>query len=322
MILSGTSGISRLPEAFTVTHQYLPKPCEANALVTAVTMASELRDQLGNDALERVINEIKSVPCHPEILRGLKPIINGQNAPLSEIGEQILGDMGMTLKLLQLINSDFFVYKTMITDPFKACNLLEQDIIEYLVEMTDAIPTLALEILMSEDGIDLWKHSYQVGKIAQAISVAENCAEDSQKEIYLAGFLHDIGKIILAVNLPAEYTKTLSLAKDQGISQIVAERRVFGASHADIGAYLMSLWGLPRSLAILVKCHHEPSRCQDRQQMIPTAIVHAANGLAQLTATNRRDEMDAYTDEEFLKRMNLADHYSTWLEIAQSLSEK
>ena len=75
------------------------------------------------------------------------------------------------------------------------------------------------------------------------------------------GLLHDAGRLVLAANLPESFERVCQLAAEKGLSHWEAEREEFGTTHAEVGAYLFGLWGLPESIVEAVAYHHSPSRC-------------------------------------------------------------
>jgi HD-like signal output (HDOD) protein len=115
----------------------------------------------------------------------------------------------------------------------------------------------------------------QVASFAKRISKLEGQDTKADEEAFTAGMLHDIGKLVLAVNLPDEYREATRLAQS-GLELPLAEHQVFGADHADVGGYLIGLWGLPVPVVEAVALHHCPSRAT-QPAFSPLTSVHAAN---------------------------------------------
>jgi len=119
-----------------------------------------------------------------------------------------------------------------------------------------------------------------VGAFAKRIARAEGAEQKSADYALVAGLLHDVGKLVLAANLPEEYASALAFAAREGIGLPGAEYEVFGATHAEVGAYLLGLWGLPDPIVAATAFHHSPTRSQAKQ-FSPLTAVHVANALEQ-----------------------------------------
>src|SRR6202035_2465770 len=100
------------------------------------------------------------------------------------------------------------------------------------------------------------------------------------EESFTAGLLHDVGRLVLVANLSDQYQEACDRSKAEGITLVEAERAVFGASHAEVGGYLLGLWGLPISLVEAAVFHHFPGKCQVKV-FAPLTAVHVANVLVQ-----------------------------------------
>jgi putative nucleotidyltransferase with HDIG domain len=123
----------------------------------------------------------------------------------------------------------------------------------------------------------IWKHSLKVGLFAKVIARAENQPQIQVDDALMAGLLHDVGKLVLAVNFPKEYMAVTELVEIESLTVSEAEAKIMaGTTHAEIGAYLMGLWGLPRSIVKAIAFHHRPY--PDMMQSFNCLLaVHIAN---------------------------------------------
>ena len=141
----------------------------------------------------------------------------------------------------------------------------------------------------------LQEHSLTVGRLSKLL-VTDSTRAD---EALMAGILHDIGKIVLAQAFPDDFAPPRAQAQASLPHDV--ERDVFGMSHAEVGAYLLSLWGMPLSTVQAVAYHHTPGTACGQSLEIPTA-VHVADALVHELG----GETASLLDEEYLARVGAA----------------
>jgi HD-like signal output (HDOD) protein len=277
IVLSGHSDQQLVMSSVGPAHQYLSKPCDPELLKQTVSRACGLRDLLSNATLTLLVSQMQSLPSLPSIYMQLMKEVEAPDPSIKTIGEIIRRDPGMTAKILQMVNSAFFGLRRHISDPGDAVNLLGLDIVKSLVlsvhifsQFSPRIPGFSLA--------DLWDHNSAVGNLAKKIAKMEQQAPQLMDDSFAAGLLHECGKLILASRLPKEYAQMLSLTNEDGLPVIDAEREVFGATHPEVGAYLLGLWGLPDSIVEAVAFHHSPSQCA-ADTFSPLTAVHIADYL-------------------------------------------
>jgi putative nucleotidyltransferase with HDIG domain len=155
----------------------------------------------------------------------------------------------------------------------------------------------------------LLAHSIRVGIYARAIALAETKNAENAEAAFTAGVLHDLGKIVLAGNMPERYLQVRALRASKGLSTEAAELEVFGASHARVGACLLAAWGLPLAILEALAWHHEPERSSEKAFSLLTA-VHVANAFAHET-----EGVPAQLNKEFLERTGMAARCAAWRQM-------
>lgn len=258
IVLSGQADRKSVFRAVNPMHQYLSKPCSADRLKQTLSRACALRGVLRSDSLNQLIGQVTTLPSMPEIYTELMTAIDSDEANACEIGQIISQDLGMTAKILKLANSTIFGFKCAVSSPSQATTLLGMETTKALV--------LTAGIFQKFDGFSadgfsvnaLFEHSLEVARFSSDIAKAEKLSTDAVQQIFTAGVLHDIGKLVLATSAPKLYQGAIQAAQDKNIPLWQAERDVFGACHASIGAHLLSLWGLPQSIIEVVAFHHTP----------------------------------------------------------------
>jgi putative nucleotidyltransferase with HDIG domain len=155
----------------------------------------------------------------------------------------------------------------------------------------------------------LWAHSMKVGTLAKHIANTEKLGSSTIEDSLLAGMLHDIGKLILILNLPEAYTRFEERTQLDQVDRLQAEIETFGATHGAVGAYLLGLWGLPDPVIEAVALHNQPS-AQAEQTFCTLSIVHIANALIHESETGR--EVNDLLDFNYLESVKVKDRIQSW----------
>ena len=133
--------------------------------------------------------------------------------------------------------------------------------------------------------------------------------------------LHDVGKLILAQNLPETYNRTTTCAKDNNITIWEAEQSTIGTTHAEVGAYLLGLWGLPDDIVEAVAFHHRPISCVDKS-FSPLTAVHVSDALEHEFGGGNEDVAHSMINLEYLDKLGLTNQLSQWQDICKKSKQK
>ena len=163
-----------------------------------------------------------------------------------------------------------------------------------------------------------WTHSRTTAAFAHAIAKSEGLSEDRTQDCFTAGLLHDIGQIVLASLCSDEYYQVVRAAQAQGISLAASEYRAFGSTHAQVGGYLLGLWGLPDAIVEAVAWHHEPSQARPKA-FTPLIAVHVADFYDRQMHTGTPRLSDHPIDEPLLAALGLQDRLPDWEKTCQKL---
>ncbi|MES4786123.1 MAG: hypothetical protein C4294_10200, partial [Nitrospiraceae bacterium] len=235
VLLSDQSDLEAVLRSVSSAHQCLSKSCTPDLLRATVARACAVRDLLANDALRKLVSGMQTLPSLPALYREVMEELQSPDASIEKVGRIIAKDMGMVTKILQLVNSPFYGLRTHISSATQAVALLGLDTIKSLV--------LSMKVFSQFEGAHqsffslevLWNHGMMVGRCAQIIAKEQGVDQRIMEDAFTAGLLHDVGLLVLATNLPTQYTDTLALIQDRGIPEWEAEREVLGATHGDIG---------------------------------------------------------------------------------------
>lgn len=311
IVLSGQFKQRESFELIGVAHQYLAKPCDPDLLKDVVARAIQLRSLLASESLLRVISGITSLPSIPGLYADLMTAVQAPNSSLADISDIIGDDPAMTAKVLQLVNSSFFGLRREVADTRQAVSLLGLD---NIVALAMGAQVFTKMTRAADAGLSLeneHRAAMAVAAGARSIAAQEGVHNDEASAFYLAGMLHDAGKLVLASNFPRRYRRALPDDLEPGLDS-KAEEAEFGASHASVGAYLLGLWGLPDAIIEAAAHHHAPSGSPIRR-FDPLAAVHVARAVVDAGAN------PPTLDSEYLQAAGVFDRVDGWVETVRSI---
>ncbi len=320
IILSGHSDQEMILKSVRPAHQYLSKPCSSEMLISTVSRSCSLRDFLGQNGLKQVISRIDSLPSLPAIYTEIMAELRSPEASVQRVGKIIEKDLSMCAKILQLVNSSFFGLPRHISDISQAVILLGLDIIRSLVLTIDVFSKFDPATVSTLHIEKIYEHSIKTGTIAQAIATYEHADKETLNNSFTTGLLHDIGKIIFAVNFPETYAKVFELIQHKDISFMEAEFEIMGATHAEVGAYLLGLWGLPDVIVEGVAFHHTPVKCQHKS-FGPLIAVHAANIFENNSHPSREERQQAF-DIAHMMQSGLYEKIPAWKKASELIAQE
>jgi putative nucleotidyltransferase with HDIG domain len=315
IVLSGHAEREAALRLVGPAHQYLSKPCDAEELRTAVARAFALRDLLSNERLKQLATRIKSLPTLPTLYQQLTDELRKEDASVEQIGEIISHDIGMTAKILQLVNSAFFGMPQPISSPGEAVMYLGLSTVRALVLSLQVFSQFKNPSIAGFSLDALANHCWTTAVFARRIARAESNDTKMADQCFLAGLLHDIGQIILADGLPEHYAEVWTEARENHMPLWLMEQSEFGATHAEVGAYLLGLWGLPNPIVEAVALHHSPSLCV-ATRFSPLAAVHVASAFAHEKEGATAESV--VIDMDYLSKIGLAGRIAHWREICFS----
>ncbi len=318
--LSGQSAKESVLQCIGPIHQYLPKPCDLATLQSTLTRSWALRELLAVEKLQGLLSRAENLPSLPSLFHRLMKEFKSPDGSIREVGRIVSEDQAMSAKVLQLVNSAFFGMTRCVSCPAEAVASIGMENLQALaltVCVFSPLENSALEAFAMED---LWKHSVEVGSLSREIARWEDADDQIVEDAFLAGLLHDIGKLALASMIPEEYAEVVTCCRNEDIGVDEVERRVIGATHAEVGAYLLGLWGFSDTVMQVLAYHHRPQEAGTTGFTALTA-VHVANvlkrDLDRLKSAHSRNPVD----EDYLKQNGLGERFEEWLNRSRDVAE-
>jgi HD-like signal output (HDOD) protein len=310
-LLAGPGEKALLLRAGTAAHQHLLKPLRTADLFARMARTMALGDLLGDDTLRSLVSKLKSIPSPPAIYLSLVAELRKDEASPRKVGELVARDSGMAAKILQLVNSPFFGLRMRVVDPVQAAQLLGLETVRGLVLSAHIFEQVELKIVTRFQLARVWRHSLAAAGCARVVARMQSESPEATGEAFTAALLHDVGKLVLARSLPNDYADVLAQAEADQVPTWVAEREMLGTTHAEVAAYLLSLWGLPTGIVEAVAWHHRPS-AYPVSAFGALGAVHAANAIEHTVHPGDAIGIPSGTDEEYLARLSMPDRLPTW----------
>lgn len=215
------------------------------------------------------VENISTIPTIPSVLKQLSTIIENPKISLNEISHFVSQDPALTTKILQMVNSALYGFPGRISSVNHAVMLLGLNVVKGL------LLSVSVFEIMHKAMIGLREHSIGVAIASKVLARMKGLKEP--EEVFVAGLLHDVGKVILTLSWPEEYDRTVKEAESSGIAIFDAERSRFSETHAAVAGWLAEKWHFPRKLCECIANHHRPHTSS--LAPLETAIVHMADVL-------------------------------------------
>jgi len=278
MVLSSTADQEVAARSATLAHHCLLKPCDAETIQSAVESALSLRVVFDDPTLKNLVSGLNTLPSVPSVYLRLMEVFASEDVSPKQIADVIRQDMVMTAKVLQFVNSAMFGVQRQITDPTQAVIYLGPETVRQLVLVASAFGAFKPKNLRGFSVEKLQKHSLAVASLARIVAESLELSKASIDHAFVGGLLHDLGKLLLACNYPDKYAEAIRSARQDALPERLAEVRIFGTTHAEIGTYLLWTWALPDPITEVVLRHHE-FPAEPMRLFSPPVAVHLADAM-------------------------------------------
>ena len=318
IVLSGEMDQEMILRTVRSSHQFLNKPCEPDLLKLTLKRAFALRNILNNHQLKKLVAGIDSLPSLPTLYLEIMEELQSPSSSFKKIGAIISRDIGMTAKILQMVNSAYFGLCRKITSADEAVSYLGMETVKSLVLSAKIFSQFDQRKMAFFPMDELWNHSLQAGMCARAVASSEQYSKETADGAFMASILHDLGKLVLAQNLHGSYQQVLARSSSGDLPLWEVEEEYIGTTHAQIAAYLMGLWGMRDMIVEAIAFHHHPALAPSQNEIL--TAVHAANSLSRDNGADSDPEEIPSIDFGYFQKVGLQDRYPAWQKTCQSVS--
>jgi putative nucleotidyltransferase with HDIG domain len=278
IVVSGFADRLKIAECLTIGHRFFSKPLNFQILAALIKRICKYSYLVNDERIRRMVCGNAALPTPPETYLRLAETLNSPYADLDDVGKIVEEDPGLSTKLLHIVNSAQFGISRQIVTPAEAVQILGLEVLKALMLGVKVFSFYEKNPFIGTTFKDLWSHSLKVAVGARKLAAMEKLSNQACEESFLAGLLHDIGKLILAANAETQYRLVLDLSKKALLPLHQAEIGIFGCTHSQIGAYLLALWGVPDSVIRAIEHHHslEQAKITEFDSLL---AVHLAQNL-------------------------------------------
>jgi HD-like signal output (HDOD) protein len=228
-----------------------------------------------------LVNSTIELPTMPEVLLKLNEVMARADAAAGDVARVVTADPAVSTNILRIVNSAYYGLQVRVSSVNLAISVMGFNMTKKVALKAAVFSSFGKrrEKIQHFDPAAFWRHAVFTGVAAKTLATASPAFADMHPEdAYIAGLLHDIGKIILMEKAAPRYLAMLRRAVQQGRPESEIELEDFGFTHADVGSVLAIKWSLPEDLAIAIRYHHQPAKDPFHRSL--SSLIHLADHLA------------------------------------------
>ncbi len=257
-------------------YRVLSKPLNREELIATIERIFTLQNLLCTSEIRRNIGHIGTLPSLSSTYNALNDAVRDPDVSLSRVASIIEKDVAMSAKILQLVNSGLFGLAQMISTVNTAVSYLGIETIKNLALASETFRVFVPDPCIPRTFLEMMhRHAQRTAVIVAGLPLS---IKDRDAAI-VAALLHDIGQLVLASRMPLPFTSALTLSKERNCAPFEAEELLLGISHAELGAYLLGVWGINGLTVEAVAHHHRPTRIP-HQGLDSSAATYLASLIA------------------------------------------
>jgi HD-like signal output (HDOD) protein/CheY-like chemotaxis protein len=245
IVLSGQTQQDQLARSFQSMHLFLSKPCDMQILKRRIRQVLSYGDKIADRSVKSLVSQLGVLPSLPILAGSLRKEFQSPNPCLDEIAGIVAMDMGMSASVLHLANSGCFGPNLPMSSPELAVRWLGLETVRSFLITNGLCATLDLNGFKHFDAEALWRDSVARATESRALALAQSGNAVFADEAFAAGLFRDLGQVVLATVLRSSYDDIVCHAMLRGEPLWKVEREFIGSTHAEVGAYLLALWGFP-----------------------------------------------------------------------------
>ncbi len=232
-----------------------------------------------SNRMQDIVNKINNLPTLPQVVESVMSMVENPDTTASQLAGVISKDQALMSKVLKVVNSAYYGMPRKIVTLNQATVILGFNTIKNLVLSASIFG--AFEDHYSNQRFSrmkFWEHS--IGTAVGSGVLSKRIGLGNPDEAFVAGLVHDIGKVVIDEYLHEDFLRILDLAETEKIRILDAEEEILHFGHPDIGKQVAIRWNLPRNLVMAIAYHHTPGLAEDYKKLV--SIVHLADAISRI----------------------------------------
>lgn len=320
LVLSALASPELVFRTVPVAHQFLTKPFEPMSFRAKLRQAFELRALLDDPELRALVGTSNKLPSPPRVFSEISKALSNPETGVADVANIIESDVALSAQVVRLVSSAYFGLPSRVRTAQGAVAYLGFQTIKAVVFSAELFEQFAPKRPVKGFSIDsMQQHGLRTAHLARRILGGTGMGDDA----FLAGMLHDVGRLLLAARAPEVCAKVFEEHERTARACVDIEHEMLGVTHAEVGAYLLGIWGLPQAVIQAVAWHHQ--READISTYLDISLaVSLANRLVddpELPGGGAGEDPERSIDVEHLKGLSVDDRLESWREIARKLRD-
>ncbi len=315
VLLSGNTGLDVLRTALPLAHQFLAKPCDAQLLRTTLENACGLRSILTRPELRQLVGSSNELPSAPRTYVEISNALSNPHASTRTVADIVEKDIAISARVVQLVSSGFYGLPRQVNSIGGAVAFLGVEVIKAIVLSVEVSKMFPVSQSIPDFSLDVLQRRSSAAALLGKRLLGFEAGGDA---VLIAGMLQDVGQLIFAARASQRFGIALSSSTRSKTPLYEAEIELFGSTHAELGGYLLGLWGLPTRIVQAVAHHLEP--VAGARTFDAASALYVANLLAVNPDVPALDELPARTiaiDLSHLRSLGVAHQLEDWRRIAR-----
>jgi HD-like signal output (HDOD) protein len=315
ILISGDPDFSKLLPCIPLAHQLFSKPFDPVRFTGTLERICAMRRVVGSSVIRSVVGGSNGLPAAPQTHASLTALLQNSQASPGDVAAIVEQDIGIATRLLQLAGSSLFGPPQGVFTIQAAVASLGVDAIRTLILSSDIVRPLDVRGAVAGFSlVALGKHALRTARLAHAIAGRDG------DDAFVAGLLHDVGQLVLASRMPHRFAEVVDRARESGTGLLAEEQSLLRLTHAEVGAYLLGLWGFRRSTIEAVMHYPDPAHAGEPWSI--AGVVHVASILASDPDAPLADEPGTqmtHVPSKYLERAGLLPELPRWRKLAATL---
>jgi len=311
IILSGHADREMILQVTEHAHQFLTKPCDGSALIGVLQSADRRHATLPGARSSAGLKGIERVPSLPVTYSRIMSAIQVHEPDMNELGKIVEQDVGVSARILQIANSSFFGLRNQVARPAEAVRVLGIDTVRGLALTVGLFQELHADAHVLGVLGRITDHCITIGSLARRFALVAGLPRATADLAMQAGLMHDVGEFVIAELFPAAFLESHQAGDSSTAHGRVVRIGQLDVTQAEVGAYLLGIWGLPDAVVEAVALNGEPARIRGPELSV-AAIVYVARVLERVPASVTLSEVRAKLGPEFVSRLGLDKLLGAW----------